>query len=72
VLFKLGQPGPALDYVLKSVTASEEPDAELLDHLGDIYAALNQMDKAHDAWRKSVAAGPNERVQKKLEAAGKK
>lgn len=72
VLFKLGQPGPALDYVLKSVAASEEPDAELLDHLGDIYAALNQMDKAQDAWRKSVAAGPNERVQKKLEAAGKK
>ena len=50
VLFKLHQPKDALTYTLKAVELSEEPDATLLDHLGDIYAALNEPQKAKDAW----------------------
>ena len=69
VLFKLNQPKEALDYMLKAVANSEEPDATLYDHLGDIYAALNDHDKAREAWRKSLSVEANEQVQKKLDAA---
>ena len=57
---------------LKAVELSEEPDATLYDHLGDIYAALKQPEKAREAWRKSLAVEPNEEVRKKLEASGPK
>ena len=67
VLFKLNQPTEALPYALKAAELSEEPDATLYDHLGDIYAALNQLDKAREAWRKSLSIEPNEAVGKKLE-----
>jgi tetratricopeptide (TPR) repeat protein len=69
VLYKLNQPKEALDYILKAVAGSEERDATLYDHLGDIYTALKQMDKARDAWRKSLSVEKNDAVQKKLDAA---
>lgn len=68
VLFKQNQPKEALDYVLKAVVLNPEPDATLYDHLGDIYAALNNMGQAREAWRKSLAVEKNDAVQKKLEA----
>ena len=68
VLFKQHQPKEALDYMLKAVGLIKEPDATLYDHLGDIYAALNDMDKAREAWRKSLAVEKSDAVQKKLEA----
>ena len=71
VLFRLHDPGQALEYVLKAVELSKEPDATVQDHLGDIYAALNQMDKAREAWRKSLAVEENEKVRKKLEPPGR-
>jgi tetratricopeptide (TPR) repeat protein len=67
VLFKLNQPQQALDFELKAVANSDEPDAEIYNHLGDIYAALGQTEKARDSWRKSVGLEPNEKVRKKLE-----
>lgn len=71
VLFKLNQPGPALEFELKAVANSEEADAEIYHHLGDIYAALGQVDSARDAWRRSLGIEPNEQVRKKLEPAPK-
>ena len=68
VLFKLNRPKEALEYLLKAVTASEEPDATVFDHLGDTYAVLKKLDKAREAWRKSLAVEPSEQVQKKLNA----
>ena len=68
VLYKLEQPKPALEYILKSVELSEGPDATLYDHLGDIYAALNEPDQARAAWLKSLAVERNETVHKKLDA----
>ena len=67
VLFKSNQPQKALEHVLKAVELSHEPDATLYDHLGDIYAALNQMDKAQDAWQKSLKVESNDQVRKKIE-----
>jgi tetratricopeptide (TPR) repeat protein len=71
VLFKLGRTEEALDYVLKAVHYSEEEDATLFDHLGDIYAVLGRQDKAREAWKKSLSLEPNEQVRKKLELQGK-
>lgn len=68
VLYKLNQPREALNYMLKAVAAAEEPDATLFDHLGDIYAALNEPEQAREAWRKSLAVEANEAVQKKLDS----
>jgi tetratricopeptide (TPR) repeat protein len=71
VLYKLHQPKPALDYALKAVQFSEEEDATVYDHLGDIYDALGQKDKARQAWSKSLSLEPNDSVRKKVEPAGR-
>jgi tetratricopeptide (TPR) repeat protein len=67
VLFKLHQPKEALGYVLKAVELTDEPDATLYDHLGDIYAALNELPKAREAWSKSLTVESNDQIRKKLE-----
>ena len=67
VLFKLDEPQNALEYLLKAIELSEEPDATLYDHLGDIYAAVNQRDKAREAWQKSLTVEPSDLVRKKVE-----
>jgi tetratricopeptide (TPR) repeat protein len=66
VLFKLDMPREALDYLLKAVEQTEEPDATLYDHLGDIYGALQKPDKAREAWQKALSIEPSEQIQKKL------
>jgi len=67
VLFKLNQPAEALPYALKAAELSEQPDATVCDHVGDIYAALKQLEKAREFWRKSLAVEPNEEIRKKLQ-----
>lgn len=69
VLFKLNQPKEALDFQLKALKHQKEPDATLHDHLGDIYAALKQTDKAREQWEKALAIEPSEAISKKLKAA---
>ena len=72
VLFKQKHPKEALPYALKAAELSDQPDATLYDHIGDIYAALNETEKAREAWRKSLAVEKNEEVSKKLESSGPK
>jgi tetratricopeptide (TPR) repeat protein len=67
-LFKMGQPKEALTNVLKAAEFSAEPDATIYDHLGDIYAALNERDKAREAWQKSLSVEASEAVEKKLKS----
>ncbi len=69
VLFKLNKPGEALPNALKAVELSDEPDPTVYDHLGDIYAALKETDKAREAWKKSLSLEQNDDVKKKLEPA---
>ncbi len=69
VLFKLGDFPGAMEYLLKAIAKLDNPDATVYDHLGDAYAAAKALDKARDAWAKSVSIEPNETVQKKLDAA---
>src|ERR1035441_85560 len=72
VLFKQKHSKEALPYALKAAELSDQPDATLYDHIGDIYAALNETEKAREAWRKSLAVEKNEEVSKKLESSGPK
>jgi tetratricopeptide (TPR) repeat protein len=67
VLYKEAKPQEALPQIQKAIELTEEPDATLYDHLGDVYAALKQSEKARDAWRKSLAVEPNETIRKKLD-----
>ncbi|MDB6125616.1 MAG: Tetratricopeptide 2 repeat protein [Pedosphaera sp.] len=67
VLYKLNQPKEALENIQKAIELSEEVDATLYDHLGDIYVALKLNDKAREAWSKSLKVEPNEQVRKKLD-----
>ena len=62
----------SMPWVSEPSHMSEKPDATVYDHLGDIYAALEQLEKAREAWRKSLSVEPNEEVRKKLEASGRK
>jgi tetratricopeptide (TPR) repeat protein len=68
VLFKQNKPKEALTWLLKSIESAQEPDATLYDHLGDIYAALREPEKAREAWRKALSLEPNDEIQKKLGA----
>jgi tetratricopeptide (TPR) repeat protein len=68
VLFKLNQPREALPYILKAIEYTTEPDATLLDHLGDIYAALQDKPKAREAWLKSLSVEENEVIRKKMDS----
>jgi tetratricopeptide (TPR) repeat protein len=72
VLYKQKQAQAALPYALKAAELSEKPDATVFEHIGNIYDALKQPEKAREAWRKSVSLEPNEAVSKKLESSGPK
>ena len=47
---------------------SEEPDATLYDHLGDILAKLGRSAEARAAWEKSLSIEENVVVRKKVDA----
>lgn len=66
VLYKLNQPEAALERMLQAVEYLEEPDATVYDHLGDIQAALGQMDKAREAWGKALEVEPSDDIRRKL------
>jgi tetratricopeptide (TPR) repeat protein len=70
VYFQMGKPREAVDYLLKSIAAApDEPDATMYDHLGDAYAALKDMDKAREAWARSLSLEASDAVKRKLDAA---
>jgi tetratricopeptide (TPR) repeat protein len=66
VLFKMGRTQEALEPIRKAVELTEEPDATLFDHLGDIYAAMNEWAKAREFWQKLIALEPNASIEAKL------
>lgn len=66
--FKEGKYREALKHIQRAIELEKEPDPTLYDHLGDIHAALKDMEKAREAWRKSLSLEPSPAVQKKLDA----
>jgi len=84
VLFKRGKAKEALEPLKKAVEIMKadteqngsNPDATILEHLGDVYFQLQQLDKASDAWRQAAksaeqAIPPDKRlpeIRKKLDS----
>jgi tetratricopeptide (TPR) repeat protein len=68
VLFRLNQPDKALPWLEKAILHSEEPDATIYDHLGDVHAALGNLDQARDAYLRSLEAEEDAAVRQKLDA----
>lgn len=62
VLFKRGKVQEALPYLEKAESHLEEPDPTILDHLGDVYQALDRREKAADAFKRSLELEFNEKV----------
>jgi len=58
VLFRLGRTDQAIVELEKAAADSgknsQEPDAVILDHLGDAYSAAGQTDKAKETWQRAV------------------
>ncbi len=69
VLFQLRKPAEALVPLQQAVELLKEPDATVLDHLGDVLNALGRGDEAKAAWKKSLEVESSAAVKQKLEAA---
>jgi tetratricopeptide (TPR) repeat protein len=66
VLFRLDQPQEALPWLEKAIFHSEEPDATLYDHLGDVHIQLDNLDQAREAFLRSLEIEENDTVRRKL------
>ncbi len=66
VLFQRGQYREALNYLLQAETNLPEPDPVVLDHLGDVYQALDDRDNARKYYRRSLDLEFSDRVWRKL------
>lgn len=66
VLFKLGRYPEALEWLTRARQKLTEPDATVLDHLGDAAAALGRWDLAREAWAASLKVESSAPVAKKL------
>ena len=76
VYYKKGRFGQALGYIQRALRLAKEPGGEELEHLGDTYYRLAEVEQALEAWQKGLKAEqagdrPDEarvkRLQKKLE-----
>ena len=63
-----GDFGQALALIERADQLSPEPNAEILEHLGDIQWRLTQQDKARETWSKALTAKPEARRRASLEA----
>ena len=57
VLYKLGRYSEAAVWVKKAVAATPKPDADLLEHLGDIYFKQGDIENALIQWQNAKEAG---------------
>jgi tetratricopeptide (TPR) repeat protein len=70
VYYRLKRPGEALNYLNSAIAHSEKPDPTLFDHLGDVHVELKEIEKAREAYSRSLALKPDEKVKQKLDALG--
>jgi len=68
VLFKQGKFQEALVDLEKAIALSPTQSV-VMEHLGDVYFKLNQIDKAVECWKKAVKLGSfSEKIQQKIES----
>jgi tetratricopeptide (TPR) repeat protein len=67
ILYKQGNYKKAKGYIEKAIEG--EGDADVLEHLGDIYYKLNEPQKAQDYWQraKKVGGGGSDQLDKKIQ-----
>ena len=66
VLYKMGEYRKALNILLRAYQL-ESSDPVVAEHLGDAYAALGDMENAHNYWKKALELNPdNESLVEKL------
>ncbi|MBI1914167.1 MAG: hypothetical protein HYS12_05435 [Planctomycetes bacterium] len=58
VLYKRKKYKEALGPLLEAIKQEEGQHVEIFDHLGDVYVALGEKDKAVEAWKKGVKCAP--------------
>ncbi len=71
VLYKLGRYTEAAEWVEKAIAATPTDDADLLEHLGDIYFKLGNTDKAIVQWQNALKAGKGSNLLEKKVKEGK-
>lgn len=65
VFYRMGEYGQALPHLKQAAELDNDP--VILDHLGDTYKALNDLEQARQWWRKALQEDPgNEGIKKKL------
>ncbi|MDB4664911.1 tetratricopeptide repeat protein [Verrucomicrobia bacterium] len=62
VLFQQGKASEALPFLEKAQKKLKEADPTILDHLGDVYKALEQHEKARISYQRSLEIEFNEKV----------
>ncbi len=72
IYYKQGKYRQALKVLKKAVENLEKPDAVVLTHMGDAYAALRRYKKAAETYENSLKMERNPAVEKKLRDAKKK
>ena len=68
VYFKLGKFADALPPLQRAVKLLNEPDATVLDHLGDVLNALGRKPEAREAWTESEKLEKSDAVRRKIDA----
>jgi len=69
VYYRMGKAKEALDLVRRAIYGMESDDAELRNHLGDIYLLNGDKTAAAEQWRRALRLDPKlDEVRKKLEA----
>lgn len=60
VAYKLGKYGPAIGYIDEALALlrNEDPEAELMQHAGDIYYRAGMTEKALEYWQKGLETDP--------------
>jgi tetratricopeptide (TPR) repeat protein len=53
-LFRVGRRADAVAELKKALAAEKEPEATIFEHLGDVYADLNQSHDALDQWQHAI------------------
>ena len=65
VFYRMGEYSRALPHLKQAAELDNDP--VILDHLGDTYKALNEMDQARQWWQKALQVDPdNEGIKQKL------
>ncbi|MFM1930864.1 MAG: hypothetical protein RL226_167, partial [Bacteroidota bacterium] len=65
ILFRLGRYDEARQFIERAISTGGS-DAVVLEHLGDVYFHLGDIDNALRLWNDALKSGSNERLSRKI------